>query len=300
MPNITKDIKFQYAILVYEDSNGVQKRFDFEEWLHAMNQVPYEDRSKKVYTNLVRLDKCQEKEERDGLIGLRFLRLRDSNMPYKVPNQEEAQDLDIADDEFIGESLHIVYDTETRYFMIQVNRYSVGLNGLAAYINLTNTDSEKTVHFKPFHKNLDISKLSFGRYKCLEIGVANVGAISNTLMNSSLGSILNAAQDYGGQTIKIKISIGRARKQTLKRPPVENLIRELPGLTDVITSARLTYCEGDMEKGEELNLLDLVEKSVLSLQILERKALDFDYTIKTMKQEYMNKKAVLDRMLNIV
>ena len=53
-----------------------------------------------------------------------------------------------------------------------------------------------------------------------------------------------------------------------------------------------------MEKGEELNLLDLLEYSILSLEIKNRKPLEFEYTIKNMKQEYLNKKARLDRMQN--
>lgn len=297
MASVTKKIKFQYAILIYEDQDGVQKKFDFEAWLKSMNEVPYEKRAKRVYANLIRLDKCQEKDERDGLIGFRFLRLRDSNLPYKVPTQEEAQDLGIADDEFIGESLHMVYDSNTRYFMIQVNRYSASINGLAAYINQTNADPEKTVRFKLFHKDLDITRLKFNRYKKFEIGLANVGALKNELSVSSLGSMLNLLQNYEGHTLKIEVGIGHSRKRSLNNKQVEAVVHEIPKYSDIVTSANIKYCEGDSEKGEYLNLLDCLEESILSMQILERKTLDFDYTINIMKQEYLNKKKKLDTML---
>lgn len=298
MPNAPKNVKFQYALLVYEDEQGRQKTFDFESWLNMMKQAPYEDRVKQVYTCLIRLENCEEKDERDGLIGLSFLRLRDTNIPLRVPKADAAEELDIADDEYVGESLHIVYDTNARYFMVQVNRFSVSLNSVAAYINQTNPDPTQTVRFKSFHKNLNVSAMRFDRYKTIEIGLANVGALSQEVQNGPLGSILSAAQDYGGHTVKIKISVGRTRKKSLKKPRVEQFIQTLPELNSLVSTAKLTYCEGDMEKGEELNLLDLLEYSVLALEIQDRKALGFDYTIKKMKQEYLAKKQTLDRMLN--
>lgn len=297
MSSVTKNIKFQYAILVYEDQDGTQKKFDFEAWLNRMIRVPYEERAKRVYTNFVRLDKCQEKDERDGLIGLRFLRLRDSNLPYKVPTNEEAKDLDIADDEFIGESLHIVYDTKTRYFMIQVNRHSVSLKGIAAYINLTIDDPQKIVRFKTFHKDLDFAHLKFGRYKKLEIGLANVGPLQSGSHDESLGAMLNHLQNFDGHILKISVSIGRTSKRSLNPAKIEDIFHEIPEYRDSILTAKLKYCEGDFEKGEELNLLNFLEESVLTMQIAERRTLDFVYAINMMKQEYMKKKTVLDRML---
>ena len=298
MSNAPKNVKFQYALLIYEDEQGHQKTFDFESWLNMMKQVPYDERVKKVYTCLMRLEKCQEKDERDGLIGLNFLRLRDTNIPFRVPTAEAAEDLDIADDEYVGEGVHIVYDTNARYFMVQVNRFSVSLNSIAAYINQTNPDSTQIVRFKSFHKNLNASAMRFGRYKTIEIGLANVGVLAETFQNGPLGSILNAAQDYDGHTVKIKISVGRTRRKSLKKSRVEQFVQTLPEMEGLVSTAKLTYCEGDMEKGEELNLLDLREYSVLALEIRDRKPLDFDYTIKCMKQEYSNKKQTLNRMLN--
>lgn len=298
MPNTPKNVKFQYALLVYEDEQGRQKTFNFEAWLNRMKQVPYEDRVKQVYTCLIRLENCQEKDERDGLIGLNFLRLRDTNIPLRVPKTEAAEDLDIADDEYVGEGVHIVYDTNARYFMVQVNRFSISLNSIAAYINQTNPDSTQIVHFKSFHKNLNTSAMRFGRYKTIEIGLANVGALAEEVQNGPLGCILSAAQDYDGHTVKIRISVGRTRRKSLKKSRVEQFVQTLPELEGLVSTAKLTYCEGDMEKGEELNLLDLLEYSVLALEIKDRKPLDFDYTIRCMKQEYLNKKQTLDRMLN--
>ena len=298
MPNTPKNVKFQYALLVYEDEKGHQNTFNFELWLDMMKQIPYEGRAKLVYTNLIRLENCEEKDERDGLIGLSFMRLRDSNIPFRVPIKDAAEDLDIADDEYVGEGVHIVYDTNTRYFMVQVNRFSVSLNSIAEYINQTNPNSKQIVRFKTFHKTLDASAMRFGRYKTIEIGLANVGALFEAEQNGPLSSILNAAQDYGGHSVKIRISVGRARRKSLKRPSVEKFIQQLPSLNGLVSTAKLTYCEGDMERGEELNLLDLLECSVLPLFIEDRKPLDFDYTIKSMKQEYLKKKRTLDRMLN--
>lgn len=293
-----KKVKFQYAVLVYEDEHGIEHTFDFETWLDTMKAVPYEKRVRRVHTNFMRLENSQSKDERDGLIGLNFLRLRDNNIPMRVPVKDAAEDLDIGDDEYVGEGLHIVYDTNTCYFMIQINRFSVSLNSIAAYINQTNPNIDQVVYFKSFHKNMDPANLKFGRYKMIEIGLANVGEIERTGPMGLIGKAIDAAQDYEGHSVKICISVGKMRKKTLKNSAIEETLKTIPELRDVISTAKLTYCEGDMEKGEELNLLDLLEYSILSLEIKDRKPLEFEYTIKNMKQEYLNKKARLDRMQN--
>lgn len=214
--------------------------------MNIMRDVPYEKRVKRVHTNFMRLENSQVKDERDGLIGLNFLRLRDNNIPMRVPVKDAAEDLDIGDDEYVGEGLHIVYDTTARYFMVQVNRFSVSLNSIAAYINQTNLNPKQSVYFKSFHKNMDPAELKFGRYKMIEIGLANVGKIERTGSMGLIEKAIDALQDYDGHSVKICISVGKMRKKTLKNSAIEATLKTIPELRDVISTAKLTYCEGDM------------------------------------------------------
>lgn len=293
----TKDIKFQYALLVQDDDRGQERDFDFKAWLDSMRNVPFSQRKKQINTNLIRLDKFTEENEHDHLIGLRFLRLRDSNIPYKVPNQGEAEDLDIAEDEYIGESLHIVYDTAARFFMLQINRNSVGLNSIAAYITQTLPEGMNPVRFKAFHRNLNEINLQHGRCKAIEIGFANIDALPSGAFQS-LGGALNTAKTGEAHTVSLKIGSGRKKNKTLNNAWVLAVLHEVLENLNMFSSAKIKYYESGSTHGKILNLLDLLETSTLKIPIETRKTIGFDSTIRIMKQEYLNKKAVLNRMRN--
>lgn len=295
----TKDVKFQYALLFQDDAQGREQIFDFQTWINSMRNVPYKQRNKRVYTNLIRLDKCSSENENDHLIGLRFLRLRDSNIPYKVPEQGEAENLDIADNEYIGESLHIVYDTVTNYFMLQINRNSVGLNSVAAYIQSTLPPEMNPVRFRTFHRDLKYinSQLQHGYCKAIELGFANIDALPSGAFQS-LGGALNTAKNGEAHTVSLKIGSGRKKNKTLNNAWVFAVLNDVLEYLNMFSSAKIKYCDDCSSRGKTLNLLDLLVTSTLKVPIEARKTIDFDSIIGMMKQEYSNKKDLLDKMRN--
>ncbi|WP_455558647.1 DUF6731 family protein [Agathobaculum hominis] len=296
MPTI-KDIKFQYAILLQENEQGQEVIFDFEAWLNRMKRVHYPDRIKRVHTNLIRLDKVEEENEQDHLIGIRFFRLRDNNIPYKVPNQGEAQDINIADDEYIGEGLHIVYDTVTHYFMIQINRNSIGLNSIAGYITQTLYDGENPVFFRAFHKDLHTMNFQERRYKNITVGFANADGLPQPAFRS-MGGICDALQKSEAHDAVMKVGVGRKKNKFLNTVWALAVVQEIVDNINWFTTAKITYCTGHSNQTQKLNLLDLLEVSILRISMEARRTIDFNDMIGRMKQEYLIKREALDRMRN--
>lgn len=293
MPTI-KDIKFQYAMLLQDDAEGKTKEFDFEAWVDRMNTIPYPEKIKSVNTKLVRLDKCI-KRDKNHLMGVRFLGLRDSNIPYKVPREGEAVNLDIAADEYIGESMHIVYDVDSHYYMLQINGNSVRLNSIAAYINLTLLEGENPVYFRTFHQNINTLDWKRRKYTSIEIGFANTDNIPTGAL-TSLGGMLNTAYASEARTAKITISTGYSKKKQLNNAWAIAAIQEVVQNINLFTTAKIRYKKGDSNRGTPLNLLDLVVTSELSIPIEARKTINFDKMIQQMKEEYLRKKQSLNKL----
>ena len=64
-----------------------------------------------------------------------FLVLRDFNFPSKTKLNGESQDLGLEEDEFLGEKMSALYDSENALFMLQVNRNSISTNKFEFFLS---------------------------------------------------------------------------------------------------------------------------------------------------------------------
>ncbi|MGQ7518530.1 DUF6731 family protein [Streptococcus suis] len=61
--------------------------------------------------------------------------LRDFNFPSKTRLNGESQDLGLEEDEFLGEKMSALYDSENALFMLQVNRNSISTNKFELFLS---------------------------------------------------------------------------------------------------------------------------------------------------------------------
>lgn len=203
----------------------------------------------------------------------------------------------IADDEYIGEGLHIVYDTVTHYFMIQINRNSIGLNSIAGYITQTLYDGENPVFFRAFHKDLHTMNFQERRYKNITVGFANADGLPQPAFRS-MGGICDALQKSEAHDAVMKVGVGRKKNKFLNTVWALAVVQEIVDNINWFTTAKITYCTGHSNQTQKLNLLDLLEVSILRISMEARRTIDFNDMIGRMKQEYLIKREALDRMRN--
>lgn len=133
----TKEVKFYYFKLKYlVDKEEVE--LDLSTLLDGIrgrygendNRYSYEfddEHSKLAYVYSPPMD--------NGYYQLTFERLRDFNLPVKAKLAGNSEGLGLAEDEYIGEEVTVLYDALNSIMMIQTNRNSLSHKAIELFLN---------------------------------------------------------------------------------------------------------------------------------------------------------------------
>lgn len=295
-----KPVRFQYFISrVINERENQSSVFDFNRWLHKAESLELNERIKEFRGTKARLDYLRYYPKEEAW-GLRFMRLREDNIPFIVKADADAEDLKLDEDEYVGEGLHVLYDKRHQLFMVQSNRFSLGISALEFYLNAIWDMPDETIHLQPFQREIDIPTYRRKNYKTITIGFGNLNVLRRRdRKTKSMEGILSAFDQMGCYNAEIKFSLGHTKQPTLNQDQIHNILDDIDKNRDIISSAKLTCKDNDFEKSEIINLLDFVEESKIDFKLAERATLGKEYAFNEMIQEYNRKKgALLDYLQN--
>lgn len=290
-----RNIKFRYYKLEqqHKEKNKWHSdgSFDFIAWLDKVENNNLLTTTVELNDTKARVEKIKY-YDKNQLWVLRFMKLRDENIPTIAKENNEAEDIPLNDDEYIGEDVYVLYDECNKIAMVQSNRFSLGTERLAEYMNkILNNDNKMRVKMKPIMKEINISKLKGKKYKTIELGFANIiSDVPNS--KSSLSSIMNTYRKFHGVSGHISISLGRTKGDTLNIVEIENLLNEVPEY-DNIVSAKIRVKDDDSEHMEWVDLFDNLMQDVIPFHILKRSSIGFDYAANNMIDCYTKRQGEL-------
>ena len=136
----SRTIKFGYytVCVVNEEQGNDPIRFDFESWISKAVNKGIEKKEIEFDNVIARLEELEGDNE-NKIWKLRFMKLRDTNIPSIVKKEEEAKPIALDDDEYIGEDMLMIYDSENQVAMIQSNRFAMSKGKLEKYITVSYT-----------------------------------------------------------------------------------------------------------------------------------------------------------------
>lgn len=289
-----KSIRFQYFISkVIDRARNQSSVFDFNRWLHVAAPLKLNDRIRTVRGTTARLDYLRYYPAEE-VWGLRFMRLRDDNIPFIVKADANAEDLELDKDEYVGEGLHVLYDRNHQLFMIQSNRFSLGISALENYLNAVWDTPGETLYLQPFQEQIDLPKYRKDSYKTITLRFANLDTLRGGGRGTkSLEGILSTFNRMECRNAEIRLSLGHSRQPSLNRDQVHDMLMDIHANRDIISSAKLACSDGPDGKSEVIDLLDFVEESRIRFRLPERAGLAKEYAFREMIQEYGRKKEVL-------
>ena len=145
-----RSVKFLYfRPYLFDETTNVKDPFNFAEWI-----VNYK-KAGKILEKVDLKDGFSARVEEHiyddikDLHGVCFVRMRGENLPSKVAEGRAQEDLDLEEDEYIGEDMYILYDRKSNVFMMQVNRIAMTITRIAEFINKTRLQDGKYVAFSP-------------------------------------------------------------------------------------------------------------------------------------------------------
>lgn len=294
-----RNVKFQYFGIVEQRKEGNKwkgyGKWDLEAWLDIVDKKDLAMKAIDLGDIKARLEKVKYFETNNVWV-LRFMKLREDNIPSIVKENKEAKGIPLADDEYIGEDLYLLYDAENGVGMVQVNRFSLGLKRVEEFLTQIWSHDGERIRLKPIIEDFDLEKVRGRRkYRSIEVKFAN---ISNQLDEdgNSLGTIMNSFRRLSGVSGNIKIGLGNTKYPTLDIDEVQNLIHD--SLEDAsVVGLKVKVKDDDTRPVEEIDLFDNICSSIITFHLAKKTVLNYEYASLKMRENYMAKKDNILRLL---
>lgn len=297
---IKRNVRFQYYGLVRQKKEKNrwkgQGKFDFEVWIDKMEAGDFLNSVIDLGDTKASLDKI-EWFEKEKVWIFRFMKLREDNIPSIVKENQEAAAIQLDSDEYLGEGLHMLYDNELGVAMLQVNRFSLGLKKLENFLTYIWHVENERIRLIPILDEVIFDNNRRRKVKCIEIGFANISSCMDG-EKRALGTIMNLYRKVDGVSGKIKISLGRTKRDTLNINEVEEIIED--ALQDEsVDGLKLHVKDDDARPVEVIDLFDKITKDILTFNMRDKTTLEYSYAAALMKECYMKRKSYIKDLITV-
>ena len=297
---IKRNVRFQYYGLVRQKKEKNrwkgQGKFDFEVWIDKMKAGDFLNSVIDLGDTKASLDKI-EWFEKEKVWIFRFMKLREDNIPSIVKENQEAAAIQLDSDEYLGEGLHMLYDNELGVAMLQVNRFSLGLKKLENFLTYIWHVENERIRLIPILDEVIFDNNRRRKVKCIEIGFANISSCMDG-EKRALGTIMNLYRKVDGVSGKIKISLGRTKRDTLNINEVEEIIED--ALQDEsVDGLKLHVKDDDARPVEVIDLFDKITKDILTFNMRDKTTLEYSYAAALMKECYMKRKSYIKDLITV-
>lgn len=298
-------IKFQYYQIVSINAKDASKRlFNFAKWIDCMadnNLIQMEISFNEAKARIEQFNINANKE----IWGIKLFKLRDTNIPSKAKNNEDAKVIELEDGEYIGEDMFLIFDPNNGIALIQRNRLSLGISRLEEFFTFTynkyvDEQNKIEVYIEPILDLHGKEKIYSSKYKNLEISFANINEWVLNENRISLGTLLQPLKNMYGVNGSVKISLGHSRLDTLNRKSIQDLVKEInePSNKRYVRAAKIKIQEEDDCDVEIIDLFNDICDEYLEVSVESSKGLGYTLIINAMIEKYMNRKNNLEECLD--
>lgn len=304
--NYKRTIKFQYYQIkskAVNVKNAKYKLFNFAKWIDYMsdnNLIKVEISFNDVKARIDHFHFNSDKK----IWGLRLFKLRNTNIPSRVKNNEDARVIELEDGEYLGEDLFLIYDQENGIALIQQNRFSLVTSRLEelfadTYNRFVDERNKIEVDIAAILDLDGKEKLRHSNYKNLEISFANINKCVLDENRRSLGTLLNPLKSMYGVNGSIKISLGHSKLDTLNRKLIQDIVKEVnePSNKGYIKSAKIKIQEEEDSDVEVVDLFNDICDEYLEFVIDNSKGLIYSRTIDAISDKYIDRKDYLEKLI---
>lgn len=229
---------------------------------------------------------------------LQVIRLRAGILSGIAKDTGEFGDIELEEDEGLGEDIAIIFDPCLYLLAVQRNRNSITPTGFAEYIQTFFEEylpDKSKVFLKPipnkrlFHKyNSDrlYRKLTFDFTKI------NLNQIDEQQRSSALIELSKVQRQFPGIHFKIEMSVGRSAKKTdsMNREEIEKMIDNLR-TQDSNNTLRVAYKEDEDCKVEYFDLIEEREYDVETFEYTRKEPIRHNEIKSALKNIYLRRRS---------
>ena len=297
-------IRFQYYVVKYSkyvnDEWEEPKKFNLVKWLEMVEHGGYIKKSVEFNGVRARVDKLTY-DDKNELWCIRFMKLRDTNIPSKVKENEEAEVIPLQDDEYIGEDLNMIYERKSGIAMIQSNRFSLSTSKISDFIQSVMKREDCRVIFAPICDAFSAKHLKKHSVRSIDVSFSNVIDLNSSMPEDcSLSSIIRSMKKWGGVVGHINVSLGRTKEDSLVKSEIDQIIREIEENKPYISSAKIKLRDDDEARTEVVDLFDNVAHDYIIFTLKKRATLGYEYAINNMIETFLRSRIKLYKLIGLI
>lgn len=288
---VSKEIKFHYFRVIFNDGNG-RRRYDLREWINIVGDKELIERIKSIKGYPSRLERIMVMNRNTRFVHLQFVKMSNTFIPSKAFENQEIEPIDLDDDEYIATDVNALFNVDNQVLMIQNNRGSLSPDRIKDYINITGMiyncfNDGEFVTLEPLFEDYELSQVQRKRYRTLEIQFDNTQDYDDN--QDTIDSFLHRKlREVGGKVGYVKFGMGHtSRKEGFYEEQTEKLL-EIIKNSPYVKGANITYVDDiDVHKYDLFEHNIMMDKFVFTLQ--ERKSLRCDVAANVMLDLFENR-----------
>lgn len=282
-------IKFCYytaARLVKKGNKWVEDGyFDLAEWIRSYEEGGQLLDTIRIDDFTARVERHEHDEASDTHL-IEFVYMREDNIPVIAPDGSSEEEIELEEEEYIGENKYILYDSKAHIVMSQVNRMSLSESKMVALINDTVKRADTRLYLRPVIYNIPRDRLARGQVRSIHISV-DVLQDESQCKNASLREMIRAAKSFSSQTLTLKLGVGKGKKNAQLTPgEAGTMIEDIVNHNIVASTARITFRDENVKSPTVYDLIDNLANSVITFYIAPRTRLGPDLAFAEMRREY--------------
>lgn len=300
---VKKKVRFDYfqiwcRKLDKEGNFRYEEIFDLENILIKAQAIDIADRKYNFAGEnaiLQTIDKVHKINKNRSIWGLQFIRVRVNDLPGIVKPDGTFEYMDLPDDEYMGEEVTALYDSELSIIAIQRNRDSLSPSGIETYFKLVYPIED--IFLKPIITPDQYASLKNKKnFRALDISFANLRNSQLTTRKKSLLSLFKPIDDFDPINAEFRFTMGQFKKAVgLTEKSVIDALKELNGQKEV-TKLEVTVIEDD-GNSKVYNLIEDRVFSSITLPYSRAEGIVYSRLIDSILPVYFNKRPELQRML---
>ncbi|MBC5712472.1 hypothetical protein H8S75_31720 [Hungatella sp. L12] len=276
-------IEYQYyELCCMEDEETTEQIYDLRPWIARMQGVTLDGRLAEINGIKGRLENIDLVHD-DEFYALNFMRLDEMSNTYIVREGEQAQHIDLEDDEYIGKNTVLLYDPRLNVAMVQCNRGSYGTVGIQSYINYFNAPND-ICYLRPIYNELSVDNLN-GSFLKLDVRFSNIRRF--VAYNSrAFERVVETCNEVECLTAHIELGLGYTRGSELNAETIHSAIMDLrdPRNRESVSSAKVKF--SDDQKSSIFDLFDNIDHDIIRYTIPVRGELGFGFMADKMAEKY--------------
>lgn len=302
MSNYKKHIRFKF-FTIEKNEKEQSKYLNITDWvsrfkrekgfkkIHEVNGLKYS----------VREPHCKSKKR----WYFRITRARENDGAVIIAN-DDYKDIPLADNEYLGEDMQFLYDTEYNIAMIQSSMFTISITELEEILNDTfgyKYGSKEYIEIKPImsKESLDDYK---GKVKAIELSIGNKGIVVPE-GKSSFTEMFKLFNNKSTNRLKIDFSTlgekrnedGKTEEFYIEKNDIEELSEFIRQNDHAITVGRAKVKLASDKNQQVIDLIGGVTNVVIPFTIEKKKSLGFILAIKEMDKKYGEVKHKISKLI---